>query len=49
MKYEVHFVIDAEQDLFDIYRYFAISDTPDRAEKLLRIANKITSPNHRSA
>ncbi len=36
MKYAVHFIIDAEQDLFEIYRYFALSDTPDRAKKLLR-------------
>ena len=36
MKYEVHFIIDAEQDLFEIYRYFTLSDTPDRAEQLLR-------------
>jgi len=36
MKYDVHFVIDAEEDLFEIYRYIAISDSPNRAEKLLR-------------
>ncbi len=36
MKYEVHFIIDAEEDLFEIYRYFALSDPPDNAETLLR-------------
>ncbi len=36
MKYEVHFVIDAEEDLFDIYRYIAVSDSSKRAEKVLR-------------
>jgi toxin ParE1/3/4 len=35
-KYDVHFIIDAEEDLFEIYRYFALSVTSDKAEKLLR-------------
>ena len=40
MEYDVHFIIDAEEELFEIYRYFALSATPDRAEKLLRELEK---------
>jgi toxin ParE1/3/4 len=35
MKYTVHLVEDAEKDLFDIYRYMALNDSPEKAEKLL--------------
>jgi len=35
MTYRVHLVADAELDLFEIYQYIALSDFPDRAEKLL--------------
>jgi len=35
MKYAVHLVEDAEKDLFDIYRYVALNDSPEKAEKLL--------------
>ncbi len=36
MKYEVRFIRDAERDLFELYRYFALSDAPEYAETLLR-------------
>jgi toxin ParE1/3/4 len=35
MKYAVCLVEDAEKDLFDIYRYVALNDSPEKAEKLL--------------
>jgi len=35
MKYVVHLVEDAEKDLFDIYYYVALNDSPEKAEKLL--------------
>jgi len=34
-RYSVHVISDAEDDLFDIYKYAARHDGPDRAEKLL--------------
>ena len=34
--YNVHFVIDAKQDLFDIYRYFAMTVSRKHAEGLLK-------------
>ncbi len=34
--YNVHFVIDAEQDLFDIYRYFTMTVSRKHAEGLLK-------------
>jgi toxin ParE1/3/4 len=35
MKFTVHLVDDAEQDLFDIYQYVARNDTRTKADKLL--------------
>lgn len=35
MKYRVHMVRDAEEDLFGICRYVALSGSPVNAEKLL--------------
>ena len=35
MKFTVHLVADAEQDLMDIYQYVARNDTPTKADKLL--------------
>jgi len=35
MKYTVHLVADAEQDLFDIYRYVALNDSAEKADSLL--------------
>jgi toxin ParE1/3/4 len=35
MKFTVHLVADAEQDLLDIYQYAARNDTPTKADKLL--------------
>ena len=35
MKYNVHIVSDAEDDLFEIYRYVATYDTVNKAENLL--------------
>lgn len=35
MKFNVHVVEDAEQDLFEIYHYVALSGFPLNAEKLL--------------
>jgi len=35
MKFKVHVIADAEQDLFEIYRYISASGSPLNAEKLL--------------
>lgn len=35
MKYQVHVVADAEEDLFAIHRFVALNDSPERADKLL--------------
>ena len=35
MKFKVHLVEDAEEDLFDIYRYVAQNDSIEKADKLL--------------
>lgn len=35
MKYQVHLVSDAEDDLFEIYQYVAQNDSIHRAEDLL--------------
>jgi len=35
MKYTVDLVADAEQDLFDIYRYVAMNDSNEKADSLL--------------
>lgn len=34
MKYRVHIISDAEEDLFEIYKYVFSNDSPDKAEKL---------------
>ncbi len=34
--YNVHFIVDAERDLFDVYRYSANTISPKSAEDLLR-------------
>lgn len=34
--YKVYFDIDAEEDMFDIYRYVALNDSVERAEKLFQ-------------
>ena len=34
MQYKVNFVSDAEEDLFEIYRYIYLYDSEDNAEKL---------------
>lgn len=35
MKYQLLIISDAEEDLFEIFRYVAENDSPARAEKLL--------------
>ena len=35
MKYQVHLITEAEDDLFDIYQYVAKNDSIPRAKKLL--------------
>jgi len=35
MKYRVHMVRDAEEDMLDIWRYVVLSGAPGNAEKLL--------------
>lgn len=35
MKFKVHIIVDAEQDLFEIYRYISASGSPVNAERLL--------------
>ncbi len=35
MKYRVHIISDAEEDIFEIYEYVARNDSPSRAGKLL--------------
>ena len=39
MKYTVHIIEDAEDDLFEIYTFVALNDSVTRAENLL---NKLT-------
>ncbi|MEO8399831.1 MAG: type II toxin-antitoxin system RelE/ParE family toxin [Ignavibacteriaceae bacterium] len=34
MKYKVSFVSEAEEDLFQIYKYVYLNDSEDKAEKL---------------
>lgn len=40
MKYAVHLVIDAENDLLEIYRYVARHDSAHKADRLLDILEK---------
>jgi len=35
MKFSVHLIGDAEDDLFDIYLYVAEENSPEKAEKLI--------------
>ena len=35
MRFRVNLIEDAEEDLLDIYRYVAVADSPQKAEKLL--------------
>ena len=35
MKYKVHILSDAEEDIFNIYKYIAINDSVQKAENLL--------------
>ncbi|MDH3972918.1 MAG: type II toxin-antitoxin system RelE/ParE family toxin [Deltaproteobacteria bacterium] len=45
MKYSAHLAEDAENDLFDIFRYVAEEDSPAKAEKLINnieaVCNKL--------
>ena len=44
MKYHVNIIADAEEDIFSIYKYFAINDSIQKAETLLRnIEEKISN------
>ncbi len=36
MKHNVYILSDAEEDLFDIYQYVALSDSPLKAERLIQ-------------
>ncbi len=40
MRFTVNLVIDAETDLFDIYRYVAQHDSPEKAGRLLNNLEK---------
>ena len=35
MKFNVHIISDAEEDLLDIYRYVALNDSPEKANRLI--------------
>ena len=35
MKYQVHIIAEAEDDLFGIHQFVALNDSPERANKLL--------------
>ena len=41
MKYRVFIIDDAEEDLFEIYRYISTYDSPQKAEKLRAQLEKI--------
>ena len=43
MKYNVYLVIDAENDLLDIYRYVARHDSAEKADRLLDNLEKTIS------
>lgn len=40
MKYDVHLISDAQEDLFELYLYVANTDTPEKAERLIRKIEK---------
>ena len=47
MKSDVHVVRDAEEDLFEIWRYVAISGSPDNAARLIdQLAETVTKLEH---
>lgn len=35
MKYQVHIIAEAEEDLFSIHRFVSLNDSPERADRLL--------------
>lgn len=43
MKFSVHLIEEAENDLFDIYRYFAEEASPEKAEILINNIEEICS------
>ena len=44
MKFSVHMIADAELDLLEIYRYVALNDSRERADRLLEeLENTILS------
>ncbi|MGD0887433.1 MAG: type II toxin-antitoxin system RelE/ParE family toxin [Thermodesulfovibrionales bacterium] len=40
MKYSVHVILDAENDLWDIYRYVAQNDSVEKADRLIDNLNE---------
>lgn len=40
MRYFVHIVLDAENDIWDIYRYIAHNDSVEKADRLIDNLNK---------
>jgi len=40
MRYSVHVVLDAENDLWDIYRYAAQNDSVEKADRLIDKLNE---------
>jgi len=50
MKYNIHIISDAEDDIFSIYKYVAMNDSVEKAEYLLkniedRIYKLVSLPN----
>ncbi|MCH8012985.1 MAG: type II toxin-antitoxin system RelE/ParE family toxin [Candidatus Marinimicrobia bacterium] len=41
MKFKVHLLSDAEEDLFDIYRYVASNDSESKAMRLIQKSEKL--------
>ena len=45
MKYKVHIILDAEEDLFEIYKYVYLNDSEDKADllysKLKEVCNSL--------
>jgi toxin ParE1/3/4 len=35
VKYQVHIIAEAEEDLFSIHRFVSLNDSPERADRLL--------------
>lgn len=40
MKYKVSLVTDAEEDIFEIYRYMAVTESVDKAESIFNALQK---------